>query len=72
VIDFLTTLQEDQLHMEDNDSQPTVERLGLIVDRKFTERDTRRLETRLKKAKLCHAACFEDIDYRPVAASSAR
>jgi DNA replication protein DnaC len=40
------------------------ERLGLLVDREMTARDTRRLETRLKQAKLRHNACFEDIDYR--------
>lgn len=40
------------------------ERLGLLVDREITERDTRRLHTRLRQAKLRHSACMEDIDYR--------
>ena len=40
------------------------ERLGLLVDREITERDTRRLQTRLRQAKLRHSACMEDIDYR--------
>ncbi len=40
------------------------ERLGLLVDREMTERDTRRLHTRLRQAKLRHSACMEDIDYR--------
>ena len=40
------------------------ERLGLLVDREMTERDTRRLQTRLRQAKLRHNACMEDIDYR--------
>jgi len=40
------------------------ERLGLLVDREMTERDTRRLQTRLRQAKLRHSACMEDIDYR--------
>lgn len=40
------------------------ERLGLLVDREITERDSRRLTTRLRQAKLRHSACMEDIDYR--------
>ena len=40
------------------------ERLGLMVDREMTERDNRRLQTRLRKAKLRIRACMEDIDYR--------
>ncbi len=40
------------------------ERLGLLVDREVTERDTRRLQTRLRQARLRHSACMEDIDYR--------
>jgi DNA replication protein DnaC len=40
------------------------ERLGLLVDREITERDDRRLKTRLRKARLKQQACVEDIDYR--------
>jgi DNA replication protein DnaC len=40
------------------------ERLGLLVDRELTERDSKRLGTRLRQAKLRHTACMEDIDYR--------
>jgi DNA replication protein DnaC len=40
------------------------ERLGLLVDREITERDDRRLKTRLRKARLKQQACIEDIDYR--------
>ncbi len=40
------------------------ERLGLLVDREMTEREDRRLRSRLQKAKLRQAACLEDIDYR--------
>lgn len=40
------------------------ERLGLLIDREITERDTRRLSSRLRQAKLRHSACMEDIDYR--------
>jgi DNA replication protein DnaC len=40
------------------------ERLGLLVDRESTERENRRLTTRLRQAKLRQTACIEDIDYR--------
>lgn len=40
------------------------ERLGLLLDIEVTARDTKRLEARLRKAKLKHAACMEDIDYQ--------
>ena len=40
------------------------DRLGLMVDREITERDTRRLKNRLAKARLRQNACLEDIDYR--------
>ena len=40
------------------------ERLGLLVDRESTERENRRLSTRLRQAKLRQAACIEDLDYR--------
>jgi DNA replication protein DnaC len=40
------------------------ERLGLLVDRECTEREERRLTTRLRQAKLRQPACLEDLDYR--------
>jgi hypothetical protein len=40
------------------------ERLGLLVDRALTERETRRLTTRLRQAKLRQTACIEAIDDR--------
>jgi DNA replication protein DnaC len=40
------------------------ERLGLLVDREMTYRDDRRMSNRLRRAKLRHSACFEDINYR--------
>ena len=40
------------------------ERLGLLVDREMTDREDRRLTTRLRQAKLRQSACLEDIDYR--------
>jgi hypothetical protein len=40
------------------------DRLGLLVDKEADARDSRRLATRLKAAKLRHAASIEDIDFR--------
>jgi len=40
------------------------ERFGLLVDCEYTERENRRLKTRLKRARLRQAATVEDIDYR--------
>ena len=39
------------------------ERLGLLVDRESTERDSRRITTRLRQAHLRQDACIENIDY---------
>ncbi len=40
------------------------ERLGLLIDREMTDRENRRLATRLKTAKLRVAAIIEDVDFR--------
>ena len=40
------------------------ERLGLMVDREMTERENRRLTSRLRRARLRHNAILEDLDYR--------
>lgn len=40
------------------------ERFGLLVDREAVERDCRRMQSRLRTAKLRLAAVVEDIDYR--------
>lgn len=39
------------------------ERLGLLVDHEMTERENKRLKTRLKNAKFRQNACMPDIDY---------
>ncbi len=54
---------EDQLRTAEVASLSFDERLGLMVDREQTERDNRRLKTRLTKAKLRQQASMEDIDY---------
>jgi DNA replication protein DnaC len=40
------------------------ERLGLMIDRELTVRETKRLGTRLKRARLRQSAAVEDIDFR--------
>jgi len=45
-------------------TMPFEERLGLMVDREMTERDNRRMQTRLRMAKLKQNAALEDIDFK--------
>lgn len=54
----------EQLSMPDIDTLSFEERLGLLTDREITEREDRRLKSRLRQAKLKHNACIEDIDHR--------
>lgn len=54
----------EQQQMPQIDSLGFEERLGLLVDREATERENRRLTSRLKKAKLRQSACLEDLDFR--------
>jgi DNA replication protein DnaC len=61
---FGTALQE-QLDAEDQyDELSFEERLGLLVDREWTDRENRRLTRRLQQAKLRELASIEDLDYR--------
>jgi DNA replication protein DnaC len=54
----------EQMKLPESDALGFEERLGLLVDREITEREDRRLKTRLRQAKLKHNACIEDIDSR--------
>ena len=40
------------------------ERLGLLVDAEYSERESSKLVQRLKVAKLRHSACVEDLDFK--------
>lgn len=60
---MLNALQE-QMQMADIGKLSFEDRLGLLVDREMTERENRRLKTRLGKAKLRQNACVEDVDFR--------
>jgi DNA replication protein DnaC len=54
----------EQMQINDLAPMSFEERLGLLVDREATERADRRLQYRLRKARLKQHACVEDIDYR--------
>lgn len=60
----MATALTEQMALPDMETLAFEERLGLLVDREITERDSRRLTTRLRQAKLKQSACMEDIDYR--------
>ena len=55
---------QDQEAIPDIRAMPFEERLGLMVDRELTERGNRRMQTRLRMAKLKHGAALEDIDFK--------
>ncbi len=54
----------EQMNTPDIEELAFEERLGLLVDRELTERENRRLTSRLRRARLKHNAALEDIDYR--------
>src|SRR5208283_3989817 len=54
----------EQMQNQEITSLSFEERLGLLIDREVTERDNRRLSTRLRVAKLRHQASIEDIDFQ--------
>lgn len=54
----------DQVAIPDIQELSFEERLGLLVDRETTERENRRMTSRLRRAKLRHTAILEDLDYR--------
>ena len=55
---------EEQMQMPDIAELGFEDRLALLVDREMTERENRKLTTRLRKAKLRQNASIEDIDFR--------
>lgn len=55
----------EQINTTDIDQLTFDERLGLLVDREMTERENRKLSSRLRRARLRFPqASMEDIDYR--------
>jgi DNA replication protein DnaC len=55
---------EEQRQMGEAAALSFEERLGLLVDREWTERENRRMTGRLAKARLRQAAALEDVDWR--------
>lgn len=55
---------EEQLGMAEIRDLSFEERLGLLVEREATERASRRLTARLRRAKLREQAAIEDVDWR--------
>ena len=60
---MLRALQEQE-GIPEIRTMPFEERLGLIVDRELTEKDNRRMQTRLRAAKLKQNSALEDIDFK--------
>ncbi len=54
----------EQLDSTDIAALDFEERFALLVDREWTARHDRQLSNRLRRARLRHNACIEDIDYR--------
>jgi DNA replication protein DnaC len=54
---------EEQQQMADIERLNFEERLGLLVDREMTARESRRLTSRLRRARLRQPAVLDDIDY---------
>ena len=71
-IDQLETLRfhgmasalRDQLAQPDIERLSFIERLGLLLDRELSDRESRSLTARLRRARLHQNACMEEIDYR--------
>ena len=55
---------EEQMKMDGLNDIGFEERLGLLLDHEQAVRETKRLKTRLRKAKLRQDGCVEDIDFR--------
>jgi len=54
----------EQTELSSYDSLSFEERLGMLVDREWIDRENRKLERRMKVAKLKIPASMEDVDYR--------
>lgn len=71
-LEKLTTLRftgmvaalDEQMQMNSLEDMSFEERLGILLDREMAVRQTRRMNTRLRKAKLRQDSCIEDIDFR--------
>jgi DNA replication protein DnaC len=55
---------EEQQEKKEYERLSFEERLGMLVDREYSERENKRLAGRIKQAKFKQQACMEDIDYQ--------
>ncbi len=56
---------ELQNQLQDTNTLSFDDRLALLIDAEFSERDTIQFAKRLKSAKLRDTGCIEDIDFKP-------
>lgn len=62
--DGMNVALQEQMQQTDIDSLSFEERLLLLLEREITLRHHRRLQLRLKQAKLKQTACIENIDFK--------
>ena len=55
---------ETQMGMKDIEEMDFTDRLGLLVDAQLIARENKRLQSRLRNAKLRLSACIEDLDVK--------
>lgn len=55
---------EEQLSQPEMNNLSFEERLGMLVDREWDVRESRKLTRRLKAAKFKQQACVEEVDFR--------
>jgi IstB-like ATP binding protein len=55
---------EEQLQLNDIGELSFEDRLGLLIDREDVEKSNKRLQARLRKAKLAQPAYVEDLDLK--------
>ncbi|MBN1549957.1 IS21-like element helper ATPase IstB [bacterium] len=63
-LDGMVRALQEQMESSQYEAFSFLDRLGLMIDREMVHRDNKRLQTRLKKARLRYNATIEDIDFR--------
>lgn len=63
-LDGMARALQEQMESSQYESLTFLDRLGLMIDREIACRDNKRLQSRLKKARLRYNATIEDIDFR--------
>ena len=60
----LSRALQEQLASDNFNKLAFDERISMLVDREYNDRESRKLTRRLQQARLREKACIEDIDYR--------